>query len=112
MSWFWTHRGRAWAFVAHAASVTFLTALFYVLVFTTAPEDGFNFGAGFIGLALLGLGLPWSLPALALDPDRLDGMPEIVRAGIDFGPAFLNVLLHGLVLFAASRRQTPPGART
>ncbi len=112
MSRFWTHRGWAWALVAHAAFVTLLTALFYVSVFTTAQEDGFNFGAGFIGFALLGLGLPWSLPALALDSDRLNGMSEIVRAGIYFGPAFLNVLVHGLVLLAVSRKQIPPGKRT
>jgi hypothetical protein len=107
MSWFCAHR--AWGFVVHATSVTLLTVSFSVLVITTAPEDGFNFGAGFIGLVLLGLGLPWSLPVIALDPYQLDGLPLIVHAGIDFGPAFLNVLLHGLVLFAVSRKRTSRG---
>ncbi len=109
MSWFWAHRAWAWGFIMHATSVTLLTVSFFVLVVTTAPEDGFNFGAALIGFLLLGLGLPWSLPLIAVDPYRLDGLPLIVRAGIDFGPAFLNVLLHGLVLFAVSRKRTSRG---
>ncbi len=98
-------RPSAGGFVFHAALVLVLTVSFFVLVATTAPEDGFNFAAGLIGFILMALGLPWSVPVLAMDPYRWDGLPLAVHAGINFGPAFLNVVLHGLVLLVVSRKR-------
>lgn len=92
---------RTWRrlFFAHAALVVGLTTLFFALSAMTAPEDGVNIGAAFLAMPLLPLGLPWSLPALT-NPYQFDGLSPILWSLVTFGPAMLNVLLHGAVMLA------------
>lgn len=54
--------------LAHLAVVVGLLSLFAVLVAATRPDAGANIGAGIIGLPLLAVGMPWSLPIL-VDPN-------------------------------------------
>lgn len=91
-----------WLLLAHAGVVTSLTVLFAVLVLSGDPDDGANIGAGIVALPLLPLGLPWSLPAV-VDPYRLDGLAPALWHAVTIGPAWLNLLLHG-VLFVRARR--------
>lgn len=80
----------------HLAVVVGLTAAFIILIVATPPNTGANIGAGLVGLALLiPLGLPWSLPAL-VNPYFFDHWSDAARAVLDFGPAYLNVVLHAL----------------
>lgn len=88
----------------HLLVVVALTALFGVLVATTPPDAGANIGAGLVGLPLLLLGLPWSLPEL-IDPYRFDDVSDVAHYVISFGPAFANVALHAAVLVLTSRRR-------
>ncbi len=90
-----------WGF--HMLIVVALTAVLVVAIATTPPDSGANIGAGLIGVALLALGLPWSLPVL-LEPYRFDGLSDATHFVIAFGPAFLNVALHAAVLVCAGRR--------
>jgi hypothetical protein len=45
---------------------------------------------------------PWSLPSI-IDPYQFDGLSAVPWTIVSFGPAMLNVLLHGAVLLAAGR---------
>jgi hypothetical protein len=111
----WRRRVWPWIFVAHAAVVTLLTAAFWVMVWLTPPEAGANIGAGLVAMPLLvPFGLPWSLPALT-DPYGFDGLSVPVWTLVFFGPAFLNVALHGAALALAGwwrrrRDRSPLGA--
>lgn len=91
---------RRWL-LAHLALVCGLAVLVVVLVSTTPEDAGANIGAGLVGLPLLLLGLPWSLPFL-INPYRFDAWSVTASFVVSLGPAFLNVLLHGLS--AAVRR--------
>lgn len=96
--------------VAHAAVVVVCTALFELIVAATPPEAGFNFGVVFVALPLMALGLPWNLPTF-IDPYQFDGLSPLVWSVVYFGPAFLNVALHGaLFWFVSRRRRHPPGS--
>jgi hypothetical protein len=92
--------------VAHAAVVVGLTGAFAALTLATPPEAGANIGAGLIALPLLPLGLPWSLPAL-VDPYQFDGLGAVAWSVVTFGPAWLNVVLHGAVVAVLRRRRAP-----
>jgi purine-cytosine permease-like protein len=105
----WTRRVWPWVFVAHAVFVVLLIALYAVLMATTGPGEGVNFGAIFVVLALLGLGLPWSAPVVTADPSRFEDASEAFFAAAHFGPAVANVVLHGLVLLVATRRKSRRG---
>jgi hypothetical protein len=94
--------------VAHAAVVVVCTVLLFVIVVATPPEAGFNFGVVYVGLPLLALGLPWNLLSV-VDPYELDGLPLLLRTLADFGPAFLNLAIHGALFWFVSRRgERPP----
>ncbi len=96
--------------VAHAAVVVVCTLAFWLIVVATPPEAGFNFGVVFAALPLMALGLPWNLPTFT-DPYQFDGLSPVLWSLFYFGPAFLNVALHGaLFWFASSRRRRRPGS--
>ena len=98
-----------WVFVVHAVLVLGLLTL------VGAPGAPDGTGAGHAGgpaaehagdlaaLPLLLLGLPGSLPAV-VDPYPLGQAPPSARDVVLYGPAVLNVLLHGLVLVVVRRR--------
>jgi hypothetical protein len=81
--------GRWIAVSSHAAVVAGLLVL---LLVATAVHDGpdANIGAGAAGLALLALGLPWTLGVIT-DAPALHDAGGAVRALVMLGPAVLNV---------------------
>jgi hypothetical protein len=85
----------------HALVVAAMLALFYAA--EPIPEGDADLGKGLVGLALLGLGLPWTLLIFLIDPQTHNGLSPIARGIVDFGPAVLNVVLHA-VLPTAFRR--------
>ena len=89
----------------HVAVATVLITIFAILVAITPPGAGANIGAGMIGLLVLGLGLPWSIPALAV-PYAFDAVPMAIWYLVFFGPALLNVALHAVIRYL--RRHRPP----
>jgi hypothetical protein len=99
---------RAWPvlLIFHAALVALLLAAFFGMVWSTGPGDGAAIGAGLVALPLLVLGLPWSVPALTVDPSVLDGIPLAVHALVDFGPAVLNLALHAAIFALHERRRS------
>jgi hypothetical protein len=90
--------------VAHAVVVVVCTVLFGLIVFATPPEAGFNFGVVYVGLPLLALGLPWNM-ATFIDPYQFDGLSLVLRSLVEFGPAFLNLAIHGALFWIVSRRR-------
>jgi len=95
-------RYRSWL-LAHLVLVCALTLALVALIVTTPASSGANIGAGLVALPLLALGLPWSL-AILVDPYRLDGLSETTRFVIDVAPAFVNVMLHGVIVLLRGRR--------
>lgn len=93
-----------WVLVVHAGTVAVLTGLFLLLTATGSGEGDANIGAGLAALPLIPLGLPWSLPA-ATDPYRFDGLSTALWYAVMFGPAWLNVALHGAIFALARRRR-------
>lgn len=91
------HRG-VWPrlFIAHAAIVAALILVFLAIHLSTPPEEGVPIGIGIVGFPLLALGLPWSSPFI-IDPYRFDGLSAVGWYVVAFGPAVLNVVLHGVV---------------
>jgi hypothetical protein len=89
--------------VCHAVVVGGLLALLGILLATHDTPDA-NIGAGLGGLALLVIGLPWSLPFL-LDPDRFGDASNALRALVIAGPALLNLLLHAAITAVRRRRR-------
>lgn len=85
-----------WGLRLHAGLVAGLLALFAVLRLSADGVDA-NIGAGLVGLPLIGLGLPWSWLHVA-DPSVYDALPGVLRWPAVFGPAVLNVVLHGLAV--------------
>jgi hypothetical protein len=81
--------------LVHLLVVVGLTVAFVVLFVSTPPNTGANIGLGLVGLPLLALGLPWSLPTF-VNPYARDDWSDTARAVVDFGPAYLNVALHAL----------------
>ena len=90
--------------LAHLAVVMGLLSLFAVLVAATPPDAGANIGAGIVGLPLLALGMPWSLPIL-IDPYRFDQWSDAAHYVLWFGPALLNVALHAVAVAVWNRRR-------
>jgi hypothetical protein len=90
--------------VAHAAVVVGCTVLAFVIVVATPPEAGFNFGVVYVALPLLALGLPWNLLSV-VDPYELDGLSRFLRSLAEFGPAFLNLAIHGALFWFVGRRR-------
>ena len=97
---------RVWPrlFIAHAAIVAALTTVCVALFESTPPEQGANIGAGILAMPLLAWGLPWSLPHL-IDPYRFDGLSAFSWYVVVFGPAVLNVALHGVVMAVVRTRR-------
>ena len=91
--------------VAHAAVVVGCTVLYELIVWATPPEAGFNFGVVYVALPLEALGLPWNLFSL-IDPYQLDGLSPWMWSLATFGPAFLNLAIHGVLFWLLSRRRT------
>jgi len=102
----WPRRRKVWFrwLVAHAAVVVVCTVAFEVIVAATPPEAGFNFGVIFAAAPLEVLGLPWNAPTLS-NPYQFDGLPPLLWSLVYFGPAFLNVALHGALFWSVGRRQ-------
>lgn len=94
---------RIWVWL-HATVVGLLIVLFY-LARASGPETDANIGAGMIGLALLGLGLPWTMLLWLIEPGTYHGLSTTVRGLVDFGPAVLNVALHAMLRAALGRRR-------
>ena len=90
--------------VAHAVVVVVCTVLLWLIVVATPPEAGVNFGVVYVALPLMALGLPWNLASF-IDPYQLDGLSMGMRSLAEFGPAFLNLAIHGALFWFASRRQ-------
>ncbi|WP_459643334.1 hypothetical protein [Kineococcus sp. NUM-3379] len=95
------HDGRVWPWVFAAHAVLVLGLL--TLVGAPGAGAGAGHGSGLAALPLLLLGLPGSLPAV-VDPYPLGQAPPSARDVVLYGPAVLNVLLHGLVLVVVRRR--------
>jgi hypothetical protein len=92
--------------VWHGAAVVVLAAVFLAMDLSTPPDAGANIGAGLVGLPLIAMGLPWTLPWLA-DPYGCDGLSELARYVWLLSAAVLNVLLHlGWASFRARRPQS------
>lgn len=89
----------------HALVVLLLIVLFYA-VSATGPETDANIGAGIIGLALLAWGLPWTMLIWLIEPHTYDGFSTTVRGLIDFGPAVINVVIHGVLGSMLARRRS------
>jgi hypothetical protein len=84
--------------LSHAAAVAFLVVVLVVsLVGHDSPDA--NIGAGLIGLALGGLGLPWSIPVYWAPSSDL--AYALVGAS-----AVVNVLLHAWLVRRAGRRRS------
>lgn len=90
--------------VAHAVVVVFLVALYVAATVTTSPDEGANIGAGLVGLTLLGLGVPWSVP-FGVNPDFPSDLPGAWFEIVGFAPAFLNVVLHAVIRLVVLRRR-------
>ena len=100
----WRHRAWPWVLIGHATSVALLTVAFLLMSAAGGADGGANIGAGLVASPLLPLGLPWSLPFIA-DPYRFDGLSPALWFAVAFGPAWLNVALHGLFFGLAGRRR-------
>ncbi|WNV77551.1 hypothetical protein [Geodermatophilus sp. DSM 44513] len=87
---------RAWS--VHALVVLGMTTL---SVFALLTADGVPIGLGVLLLPLLLVGLPWSWPALTATV-WLDQLPIALWWVALFGPAVLNVVLHGALLVAVA----------
>ncbi|SDO53586.1 hypothetical protein SAMN05428965_4280 [Geodermatophilus sp. DSM 45219] len=74
-----------------------LAALFVVASLTVDPADGVPIGLGIPAPPLLLLGLTWSHPAIE-DPYQFDGLSTVPWLAVTFGPAVLDVVLHGAVM--------------
>ena len=81
-----------WLYV-HAGVVGVLIALFIAAVLGEDPDGGANIGAGLVGLPILALGLPWTLPQW-IYPAPYDALPRALWYVVTLGPAVLNVALH------------------
>lgn len=97
-------RGWSRLLIAHATIVTALITVFLLLMAASSPEQGANIGAGLVALPVLVMGLPWSLPFL-MDPYQFDGLSRPAWLVVAFGPAVLNVALHGVVVTFVRRRR-------
>ena len=76
-----------------AAVVLTLLTLLIVSELTLSEDEGANIGGGFCLLMLLAIGLPWSVPAFAVD----DGFPGWTYPWVYLvflAPPFVNVALH------------------
>jgi hypothetical protein len=80
-----------------------MLALFYAA--EPIPEGDADIGKGLVGLALLGLGLPWTLLISLINPHTYNGLTPVVRGVVDFGPAVLNVFLHALLPTVVTKGQ-------
>lgn len=87
----------------HALLVLLFLVAFLVMTGGDPAPDA-NIGAGLVGLALLGLGLPWSLLHQLIDSATFDDFPRAVRIVLMFGPAVLNVVVHSVFVLALERR--------
>lgn len=96
--------GRLRLFVWHVLVVVLLLTLFVLMVATTSPNEGANIGAGLVGLPLLVLGLPWTLPVL-VNPYWFDHWSDAAHYALWFGPAFVNIAIHAALIAAARRRR-------
>ncbi len=106
----WVSRSWLRLWVVHAVGVLGPTTLLVTGLLVADPEDGVPIGLGILALPLLPLGLPWSRPAIE-DPYQFDGLPPVLWFTVTFGPAVLNVVLHGVVMVsvgALRRRQGGP----
>ena len=88
--------------MVHVTVVIALITVVWVATITKGPEDGVLIGLFLFAEPLLALGLPWSWPAIS-NPYQYDGLSPIAWNLATFGPAMLNVILHGLVLVAFGR---------
>jgi hypothetical protein len=89
----WRRRVWPWVFLGHAGLVLLLTLGFLALSQAGSEGDA-NIGAGLVGLPLVALGLPWSLPYVT-EPHAI---AELSQAATVCLPALLNLALHGIVL--------------
>jgi len=100
-----------WYFViVHAVIVSGLTALF---VFRLLTYDGIgaDIGLGMIGMPILLLGLPWTIPYLK-DPYAFDSLPDAIHFVVTLGPAFVNVGIFAASVGVVRWLRDRPGART
>ncbi len=79
--------------------LAFLVLYVIATALHTGPDA--NIGAGLVGLVLLVLGLPWTVPFLAGGTGPDGGLGLLLR----LGPAVLNVALHALVRLVLRRRR-------
>ena len=89
--------------LAHASLVAVLTVAFVLLSVAADTGEGVSIGAGLVGLPLVALGVPWSLPVL-LDPYVFDSASAGLSLVVAFGPAWLNLALHGAAVAWVARR--------
>lgn len=92
--------GRRLALLVHAITVLALLALFLAAAAHGGPDA--NVGLGLVGLPLLALGLPWSLPYL-LDSSAYEHATQAVGLLAVLGPAVFNVVIHALVVWLRGR---------
>ncbi|MGH8794258.1 MAG: hypothetical protein ACRDXX_16625 [Stackebrandtia sp.] len=98
-----------WLLAAHALSVLLLWAVFLIMTATTPPDAGANIGAGLVGLVLVGLGLPWSIPAFL----EVYSLKDAALYLFMLGPSVLNVVVHAAVYLAVTgRRLRSPSGTT
>ncbi|WP_152363544.1 hypothetical protein [Microlunatus speluncae] len=94
-------RGRIGSRVLLVHGIVVLAFLILYVIATalhTGPDA--NIGAGLVGLVLLVLGLPWTIPFLAGATEPTGGLGLLLR----LGPAVLNLALHALLRLALRRR--------
>lgn len=98
----------SWGVAIHAILVAALLALFTILMLTTPPGTGANIGAGMVGLVVMALGLPWTLPVF-WDLGQVSDLPTVLDYLVKLGPAVLNVAIHAgirsVFVFAERRRR-------
>lgn len=69
--------GRPRLLIVHTVVVGVLLVLFIVAILGEDPEGGANIGAGLVGLPILALGVPWTLPQW-IYPAAYDALPRVL----------------------------------
>jgi hypothetical protein len=84
--------------------IVLLIAGLAVVLAASGPDDGANIGAGFFGVLLDAIGLPWSAPSWVYAYSLVD-WPDAAFWAISIAPAMINLGLHVWWVRARSPRR-------